>query len=160
FMIFSAIKQIAGILLCSLILSNTVLAQSSASTELAPIPDSLFSANQYPPHPDIPFIYSLKKLHITFQQEGSSIIAVLKYHIRKKIFDSSDKQASLVGIPYYFANHIENVTNIRGYTYQNPDKRVPLDSSEVRTINLNSRYNVKEFTMPNVKDGSVIDYTY
>jgi hypothetical protein len=158
--LLSTFKKTAGVLLCLFLLSNVVLGQTSSLEQPESIPDSLFASSQYPAHPDVPFIYSLKKLHIIFREDGSSIIAVLHYHIRKKIFDASSKRAALVGIPYYFANHIEDVTNIHGATWQSPDKKVTLNKNNIRTINLNSRYNVKEFTMPDVKDGSVIDYSY
>jgi hypothetical protein len=158
--IHSAVKKATGMLFCVFLLGNSAFAQTPPTSKLSTIPDSLFAPGQFPAHPDVPFIYSLKKLHITFQEKGSSIIAVMHYHIRKKIFDASSKRAALVGIPYYFGNHIEKVVNIHGYTWQGPHKRVALDTKKIRTINLNSRYNVKEFTMPDVKDGSVIDYIY
>jgi hypothetical protein len=158
--LLSTFKKISGVLFCLFLLSNAVLGQTSSSGQPNSIPDSLFASSQYPAHPDVPFIYSLKKLHVTFREDGSSIIAVMHYHIRKKIFDASSKRAALVGIPYYFANHIEDLTDIHGATWQSPDQRVTLDQDNIRTINLNSRYNVKEFTMPDVKDGSVIDYSY
>ncbi len=87
-------------------------------------------------------------------------MAVMNYHVRVKVFDASAPQASIVGIPYYFNNNIETITAIRGATWQSPDDSTRLNSEEIRTINLNSRYNLKEFTMPNVQDGSVIEYSY
>src|SRR5699024_929617 len=88
------------------------------------------------------------------------IIAVMNYHIRVKVYDDSVKNASVVGSAYYFKDNIEQVTNIQGATYQSPTQKTPLSPEDIRTINVNARYNVKEFTMPNVQDGSVIEYSY
>lgn len=136
------------------------IAQSQTEASFSSIPDSLFEESQYSANPEVPFIYSLKKLDVSFQETEQSLVAVLKYHVRVKIFDSSVQEASVVGIPYYFENNIEQVQDIRGVTWQSPSKKVSLSPQQVRTININSRYNVKEFTMPAVTDGSVIEYTY
>lgn len=136
------------------------IAQSQTEAPFSSIPDSLFEESHYPANPEVPFIYSLKKLDVSFEETDQSIIAVLKYHVRVKILDSSVQEASIVGIPYYFENNIEQVQDIRGVTWQSPTNKVALSPEQVRTININARYNVKEFTMPAVTDGSVIEYTY
>lgn len=135
-------------------------AQTSPQPRFNTIPDSLFNAARYSAHADAPFLYSLKKLDVTFEENEQSIVAVLKYHVRVKIFDASVQEASVVGIPYYFENNIERVSDIRAVTWQSPDKKIALSPDRIRTINVNSRYNVKEFTMPAVQDGSVIEYAY
>lgn len=134
--------------------------ESPAQSEFNQLPDSLFADSQYPANPEVPFLYSLKKLDISFEETDQSIVAVLRYHVRVKIFDSSVQEASLVGIPYYFEDNIEQVQDIRGVTWQSPQQKIELSAEQVRTINVNSRYNVKEFTMPAVTDGSVIEYVY
>ncbi len=143
-----------------MLLSGSAGAQTSAETAVGTVPDSLFAEAQYPADPDVPFLYSSKKLDITFEEDDQSIVAVLKYHVRVKVFDSSIKEAAVVGIPYYFEDNIEQVSDIRGYTHQSTDDKVPLNVENVRTININSRYNIKEFTMPAVQNGSVIEYAY
>ena len=135
-------------------------AQSPERGGLATIPDSLFNEARLSAAPDVPFTYALKSLDVTFEEEEQSIVAVLQYHVRVKVFDASVKEASIVGIPYYFENDIERVSDISAVTWQSPNKRVPLSNDQIRTINVNSRYNVKEFTMPAVQNGSIIEYKY
>lgn len=135
-------------------------AQSTDSQELSSIPDSLFNESRFQPAPYVPFLYSLKSLDVTFEETDGSIVAVLRYHVRVKIFDASVKEASVVGIPYYFEKDIERVSDIDAVTWHSPEERIPLSPEQIRTINVNSRYNVKEFTMPAVQDGSVIEYAY
>lgn len=129
-------------------------------TEFGAIPDSLFQMEQYAPDPDAPFIYGLKEADITFDSDEQSIIAVLNYHVRVKVFDASHREASVVAIPYYFSNNIEQVADIRAVTYHPSGEVYTLSRDAIRTININSRYSVKEFTMPQVEDGSVLEYSY
>lgn len=145
--------------LCTFAVSG-VWGQATPQPGFNTIPDSLFDEARYSANSDAPFLYSLKKLDVTFEENEQSIVAVLKYHVRVKIFDASVQEASVVGIPYYFENNIERVSDIRAVTWQSPDEKIPLSPDRIRTINVNSRYNVKEFTMPAVQDGSVIEYAY
>ncbi len=154
------LRILIGLFISAPIFCANGYAQSDQKTHFAAAPDSLFNESRYPANPDVPFIYSLKKLDITFEEANGSIVAVMTYRVRAKIFDASVPQASIVGIPYYFKNNIEEVVYIRGITYQSPDESTKLSPKNVRTINLNARYNLKEFTLPNVEDGSVIEYTY
>lgn len=124
------------------------------------IPDSLFVMESYKQDPSAAYYYAYKDVKITFEEDEKSIVATLDYHVRIKVFDADAKQASIIAIPYYFKNEIESLEQIRGYTYHPDGSRVALQDDQVRTINLNARYNVKEFTMPEVTDGSVIEYSY
>jgi len=128
--------------------------------EFGMIPDSLYRMQLYGPDPSAPYFYAYKEVEISFEEDEKSIVAILDYHVRIKVFDADAREASIIAIPYYFENEIESVEQIRGRTYR-PDRTYTLlDESAVRTINLNARYNVKEFTMPDVGDGSVIEYGY
>lgn len=128
--------------------------------EFGEIPDSLFSMKVYEPDPSAPYFYAFKKVDISFEEDEQSIIALLDYYVRIKVFDADAKEASIIAVPYYFKNKIEEVDNIRGYTYQTDGSKSALKEDQIRTINLNARYNVKEFTMTDVKDGSIIEYGY
>ncbi len=126
--------------------------------EFGEIPDSLFSMDS--PAEDVPYLFTNRELEISFEDGDQSIVAVLDYHVRVKIFDEEARQASIVALPYYFNNEMESISNIRGTTYLPSGEEIPLQPESIRTINLNSRYNVKEFTMPGIEDGAVIEYTY
>ncbi|MDZ7715886.1 MAG: DUF3857 domain-containing protein [Balneolaceae bacterium] len=139
--------------------SNAQVLESD-SLEFGTVPDSLFSMQEYGEDPSAPFVYMLKEADIRFENDDRSIIAVLDYYVRIKIFDASVQQASVVAIPYYFERGIEEIQNIRAITHSPEGQKTTLAKSNVRTININSRYNVKEFTMPNVEDGSVLEYAY
>ena len=124
------------------------------------IPDSLFYMERYAPAPSASYLYTLKELHITFENDGNSVVALMDYHVRIKVFDASAREVSLVAIPYYFDRKLEQVVEIEAATHLAPGRQISLKEGAVRTININSRYNVKEFTLPEVRDGAVLEYKY
>ncbi|MDX1639378.1 MAG: DUF3857 domain-containing protein [Balneolaceae bacterium] len=140
--------------------STPVRTDSIPDAVFGEIPDSLLTMSAYGPDPSAPYFYAFKEVYISFEEEQNSITANLDYHVRIKVFDADARQASTVAIPYYFQNDIERIERIRGYTHHPGGDKVPLQVDQVRQINLNARYNVREFTMPEVTDGSVIEYTY
>lgn len=148
------ITTVCIVLLCF----SGVSAQDIPDAEFGNIPDSLFQMQAL--QDDIPYRITNKELSVSFQEVDESILAVLEHHIRIKVFDDSVQEASVVTIPYYFENDMERVTSLEAYTYLPSGERAALSEQDIRTININSRYNVKEFVMPAVKDGAVIEYRY
>lgn len=132
--------------------------QQVDDAEFGNIPDSLFEMK--PSDEDASHQIANKELDISFQETDDSIVAVLQYHVRLKIFDDEDPEASMVTIPYYFENDMEQIVSIEGYTHLPSGKQIPLQEQAIRTININSRYNVKEFAMPEVEEGAVLEYRY
>tara|TARA_R100001143_G_scaffold52492_1_gene47767 strand:- start:46946 stop:48907 length:1962 start_codon:yes stop_codon:yes gene_type:complete len=112
---------------------------------------------------NFPYEYILKESSIRMLEEGRSLIAAIDYLIRIKVYSDDPIQqaeASLVGIPFYFADGIESVQHIEGITYQ-PDGRVSvLQENQLRFVELNSRYRMIEFELPDVEQGSVLEYKY
>ena len=123
-------------------------------------PDSLFGMGTYQPDPEANYIYAYQGASIHFEQDEHSITAIIDHFTRLKVLTEDGKKAALVDIPYYFDKDIEEIQGIRGYTYAPDGSRTPLDLSSIKNVNINSRYNVREFTMPDVKKGSVIEYRY
>ncbi|SHG02476.1 protein of unknown function [Fodinibius roseus] len=124
------------------------------------IPDSLFRMQEPADKSETPYTITNKEVDVSFQETGGSIIAVLRHHMRLKVFDASSPEASTVTIPYYFADNMEQISDIRGTTHRSPGEQVPLDNAEIKTIDINGRYKVKEFAMPAVEDGAVLEYSY
>jgi len=110
-----------------------------------------------------PYEFILKEASVRMIEEGRSLIASIDYLIRIKVYSDDPllwAEASLVGIPFYFADGIESVMHIEGITYQ-PDGRVSyLQQNQLRTVDLNRRYRMIEFEMPDVEQGSVLEYKY
>jgi len=128
--------------------------------EFGNIPDSLYQMQPPANNPDTPYVIANKEMKVSFENRNNSIIAILRYHVRLKVFDESAREASIISIPYYFDNDMEQISNIRAVTHLPSGKNASLSPDDIRTININSRYNVKEFTMPQVKDGAILEYSY
>lgn len=150
-------------LVCYGLLPGTVEGQGSpqiTGLEFGEIPDSLYTMERYEPNPSAPFIYDFKNLDVSFENDENSIIAILNYHVRVKVFDADAREASIVAIPYYFERDIEEVRNIQAVTHTKDGRKIPLSEDAIRRININTRYNVIEFTMPAVQDGAILEYSY
>ncbi len=134
-------------------------ARLGPSADFGSPPDSLFeiSAEAYG---SAPYLYALKEMHVTFEEDASTIVAVIEHHVRIKVFDASAREASLISIPYHFSDGVEEVRNLRALTHHPGGGSTALADSSVRVININARYNVMEFTMPRVSDGAVLEYAY
>lgn len=135
-------------------------AQQVPDAQFGSIPDSLFQIQSPQDDEDTPYMITNKELDISFRETGESIVAVLQHHVRLKVFDESAPEASIITVPYYFDNDMEQISSIKGYTHLPSGEQIPLRKEDIRTININPRYNVKEFTMPAVEDGAVLEYSY
>ena len=69
-------------------------------------------------------------------------------------------EAGLIGIPFYFKDGIETISNLEAITHQPDGSQVRFDVETTRTVDLNSRYKIIEFEMPEVQQGSIIEYKY
>lgn len=112
---------------------------------------------------DYPFEYQLKESLIRFEERGSNIVAIIDHLVRIKVLSEEPieiAEASLVGIPYYFADGMERVLQLEGITHHPDGSQSELDRNQIRTVDLNSRYRSIEFEMPDVEKGSIIEYRY
>jgi hypothetical protein len=148
---------IVGLLLAFAI--TQAQAQQVSDATFGTIPDSLFNLDPGETA-DTPYVITNQESDISFRETGESIIAVIDRHVRLKVFDSTVREASIVAIPYYFENDMEQLTELNAITHLPSGRQVRLQPSQIKTINLNARYNVKEFTMPQVEDGAILEYSY
>jgi len=135
-------------------------AQNSSQAQFGIIPDSLHKLQPPASSPDAPYMVTNNEMQVSFKEDNNSIVAVIKYLVRLKVFDKTARQASIISIPYYYDHNMEQISHIRAQTYEPSGKRIPLQQQSIKTININERYNVKEFTMPQVQDGSILEYSY
>src|SRR6056297_2784218 len=129
-------------------------------SEFGEIPDSLYRLEA---DGEVPFEYLSKEAIIRFDESKGNIISIIDYHIRIKVYSDDElkkTEASIIGIPFYSSDDMEEIINIRAITHQPDGTKDALDESEVRTVDLNTRYKIREFTMPDVQKGSIIEYSY
>ena len=124
------------------------------------VPDSLFLLESgY----SFPYEVLNKKATIQILELNRGITAVIDHLVRIKVYSDDPleiTEASLVGIPFYFADGIERITNLEGITHHMDGGESRLDTENIRTVDLNSRYKVLEFEMPDTGPGDIIEYKY
>ncbi len=85
---------------------------------------------------------------------------VKKYYTRVKIFNREAFDKATIKIPIYKGKEVrEHVTNIKAITH-NGGRQVHLSDSKVFTEDINERWSQVVFTMPDIKEGSIIEYEY
>jgi hypothetical protein len=89
---------------------------------------------------------------------------VTERHMRIKILKKSGYDWANIEVPYYVNGSTrDRVSGIKGFTYNLEDGKVQKDKLETKTVfeeKRNEYWLIKKFTMPNVKEGSVIDVSY
>ena len=84
---------------------------------------------------------------------------------RIKIFDRSATDYGEISIPYYVDDNgkAEKLTIINAYSYNLEDGRImrkQLDQSTIYDEQKNEYWRAKKFAIPDVKEGTIIEYTY
>ncbi|WP_187263169.1 DUF3857 domain-containing protein [Pontibacter beigongshangensis] len=85
-------------------------------------------------------------------------------HTRIKILKKSGYDWANVELPYYRRNaDKEVITSIKGFTYNLENGKITKDKLESKAVfdeKINENLSQKKFTLPNVKEGSVIEFSY
>ncbi len=115
------------------------------------------------PGHDYPFEYLTKRASIRFIEDEDGIRAIIDHLVRIKIYTNDRLEladASVISIPYYSADSMERIQNLEAITHLPDGSEVKLQSDAVSTSQLNSRYNIMEFEMPETEQGAVLEYKY
>jgi len=105
-----------------------------------------------------------KKRNTYYNSSPVSVELVTEIHERIKIynkegFDHATKEISL----FRRGNNREKIRKLKAYTYNLEDGKVvktELDKDQIFETEVNYNYNETKFTMPNVKENSIIEYSY
>lgn len=104
---------------------------------------------------------------VILSEEGKMDLIQSNYYLtvkrRIKILTEKGIDQANIQLNYYSKNKQESITGIKGNTINISDgieQVIPIDEKEIFDISLNELYSAKRFTFPNVKVGSIIEYTY
>lgn len=85
-------------------------------------------------------------------------------HIRIKILDRKAIDRANVVLPYYVANELEKITDIKAQTInvnaQGKTIMHEVASSQVFDVKADEKWYQKRFSLPSVSEGSIIEYKY
>ncbi|WP_339916861.1 DUF3857 domain-containing protein [Yeosuana marina] len=109
------------------------------------------------------YLYKYRRTYFVYrQEEGFSIVTDV--HERIKIYNQEgfDYANRIINLHKYH-NEDEKVMGLKGYTYNLVDGKIEetkLDKHEVFNVEQSKYTDQEKFTMPNLKEGSVIEYKY
>ena len=139
---------------------DTILQERNIFENFGSPPSEL---NEPAPDHNAPYEYLSREASIEFDETDRGIVVYIHYLNRIKVYsdDPIDQaEAALVGIPFYASENIERVTNLEGITWKGNGQFYRLNTENTRNAELNSRYRLIEFEMPEVEAGSVLEYKY
>ena len=103
-----------------------------------------------------------------FRNENKGIIELIfEYHVKIKIFNKEGFNQANIVLPSYkddsYHDREELITGIEGFTYNMVNgnlKQTPLDKKGIFKENRNKYTQLTKFTMPDIQEGSIIEYKY
>ena len=119
-----------------------------------------FSLTKYPQDPEAAGVVLYERGNYTVDVSDGYIILIKNVHRKMKVFDAKNFKHASVEIAYYSDRHIrENVTNLKALTHNGPSQEYIAKESFFDNVE-NSYWSSIKFTFPNVRDGSILEYSY
>lgn len=121
------------------------------------------SMEAYEADPDAGAVILFEKEHIYFDFVKEKFQLVFEVHRRVKILSSSEIDQADIEIPYYSYSRMEEIVGIKGMTYNLEGGKImeyKMERDAIFTDDINEYFSLKKFVLPNVKEGSVIEYVY
>lgn len=110
------------------------------------------------------YLYKYRRTYYTFSPNDGYIL-MTEYHTRLKIYNKEGFDKATKEISYYRpeSGDREKITGIKAYTYNLEGGKVvktKLNSKDVFQTKASKYISKKKITMPNVKEGSVVEWKY
>ena len=95
---------------------------------------------------------------------SNELRVVTERHMRIKILKKSGYDMANIEVPYYsYGTTRDKVLSIKGFTYNLENGEIRKEKLDTKTVfdeKRNEYWYLKKFTMPNIKEGSVIDVAF
>lgn len=109
------------------------------------------------------YLYKNRSTYFRYiQREG--FVLITKIHERIKIYNKDGFEFATNSIPLYkSSSDEESVQSLKGYTYNLVDGKVEemkLKKDGIFKTEMSKYYNETKFTLPNIKEGCVVEYKY
>ncbi|MGK7390829.1 MAG: DUF3857 and transglutaminase domain-containing protein [Candidatus Cyclobacteriaceae bacterium M2_1C_046] len=160
--------KIKIILLGMLLLSFNLISQDRP-VEFGKLNPEDLQLQQYDKDPEAEAVILFDKGESSFfeKEVGNYIQLYIRFTRTKriKILDNAGVKYAEVTIPYYSEGYgsSESINDLEAHTYNIENNQViktELDKKAVFEEQINERWHVKKFAFPNVKKGSIIEFTY
>ncbi|WP_347374280.1 hypothetical protein [Aequorivita sp. Q41] len=119
-----------------------------------------FALKEYSKDPEAAGVVLFESGKNYFALVENYVQLIKEVHVKIKVLDASKFDHATVTIPYYNPKGSgENVAKIIAITHNGLVKNYIKDSDIFETDE-NPYWSLKKFTFPNIKDGSILEYTY
>ncbi|WP_299763185.1 DUF3857 domain-containing protein [uncultured Dokdonia sp.] len=105
---------------------------------------------------------------VVLYESGKNTFDIIKGHVRLiknvhkkiKVFDANNFDGTEISIPFYHNESTrEKIITIKAITHNGIEKK-SITKDDVYEVDLSERWSEKRFVLPDVQDGSIIEYTY
>jgi hypothetical protein len=151
-----------GILFC--FANSTSFAQSAP--KFGKVDDEEVKMTSYSKYPEASAVVLMDYGRTYFKYSESTGFQMVFVHYKKtKILRKDAYKLGDVEIPLYYisADQREKVSDLKGFTYNYQDgkvEKIKLEKDAIFDTKESKNWQYKKFAMPNVKEGSVIEYQY
>ncbi len=148
------------ILIISLFIATISSSQTRKTAEFGKPTTEDFALTSYAQDPEAAGVVLFENGNYSFELVEHFVKLIKEVHVKMKVFNASKFDQATVEIPFYNEkNNNENVTKITALTH-NGTVKTYIKESDVFETDENTYWSLKKFTFPNVKDGSILEYTY
>lgn len=114
----------------------------------------------YPQDPEANGVILYERGNYTVDAADGYIRLLKEVHCKIKVFNAKDFKYSHIEIPYYRENNVqENIKDLKGITH-NGDVKTYITDNAIFDTDESENWSLKKFTFPDVKDGSILEYSY
>ena len=142
------------------ILSSSLFCQEKSPYKIGSISQADYELTVYEKDSTANAVFIYEHGKTTFHETDRRIVIRTKYYAKVKIFNKEGVKNATVRVPFYNNKQAsEKVTKIRAITH-NGLKKTGLHQNNIFTEKISEHWSEVKFTMPNIKDNSIIEYEY
>ncbi len=109
-------------------------------------------------------LYEHGRTELEYIESDRGLMVIHTRHVRLKVLDKDGAAAANIEIPLYkYGSDMEYVRDIKGKTFNFENGQLRTDELKkdaIFTDKSSQNYNEVKFTLPNIKDNSIIEYSY
>lgn len=149
-----------GVFIVVVLLSNIIFSQKSKVYTFGKITQQEYDLRIYEKDSTANALFLYENGETHFKISNDRIVISTTYYAKVKIFNKAGEDNATIEIPiYHNKDRKEKVIKIKGYTHNSTNK-IALNPKNIFTEKINERNSVVKFTMPNIKEYSIIEYEY
>jgi len=149
-----------GLFILVTLLSNYIISQQKEVYTFGEVTTKENELKSYAKDTTANAVFLFENGETVFKDTRYYILISTKYYAKVKIFNKEGVDNATIEVPIYHNKETsEKVIKIKGYTH-NSFQKTALNQKDIFTEKINENWSVVKFTMPNIKEQSIIEYEY